>query len=90
MELEPIPPEAAEAIERVRGLVRRLAEQVATYGIEPIDIVLGVGYGLHDLAIGVTGSPIAAIEWQRTFIDLAERGHITGGLTATFKGDGAG
>lgn len=90
IDLEPIPPEAADAIERVRGLTRKLAAEVVKHGVEPVDIALGVGYGLHDLALELTGSPMAAIEWQRTLIDLAERGHITGGLTATFKGDGQG
>lgn len=89
MDFEPIPAEAAEAIERVRKLTRLLAAQVVEkYGVEAVDAALGVAYGLHDIACDLTGSPIGAIEWQRTFIDLAERGHLSGGLTATFKGDG--
>lgn len=91
MDIEPIPPEAADAIERVRRLVRSLAAQaIQQCGVEPIDAALGIAYGLHDVATEVTGGPIGAIEWLRTFVDLAERGHITGGITVTTKGDGPG
>lgn len=87
MELEQIPPEAAAAIEKVRGLVRGLSDRVAVHGVEPVDAALGVAYALHDLALQLAGSPIAAVEWIRTFADLAERGHLSGGLTVTFPAD---
>lgn len=90
MELEPIPAEAADAIERTRRLTVKLGGEVTARGVEPVDSVLGVAYGLHDLALQLHGNPVAAIEWLRTTIDLFERGHLTGGITVVRKGGDAG
>lgn len=83
MELEPIPAEVAEAIQKTRRLTVKLAQEVQLHNIEPVDVAIGVAYGLHDLAVMLTGHPVGAVEWLRNAADLFERGHITGGLTVT-------
>lgn len=88
MHTDEIPQEAAEAIERVRQLVRRMAVQVEGHGIERVDVTLGVAYGLHDLASQLVGHPIGAVEWLRTCVDMFERGHMSGGIVAFPKGGG--
>lgn len=88
--LEEIPPEAAEAIERTRKLVRDLSKRINGHGVPAVDIALGVAYGLHDLACDLHGNAIGAIEWQRSCIDLFERGHLTGGIYAFPKGSSGG
>lgn len=73
MDLEPIPPAAAETIEKTRRLVRSLAGKIAGHGVAEIDVLVGIAYGLHDLATDAIGHPMGAIEWQRSAVDLFER-----------------
>lgn len=78
MELEPIPDAAATVIESTRKLTRELALQIASRGKLEVDILVGIAYGLHDLAVSSFGDAPAAIEWQRTALDLFERQHLQG------------
>lgn len=79
MNIEPIPHQAAEAIEKVRGLVRSLSLQVEDYQVEPVDVLIGIIYGAHDLAARMTGTPIAGVEWHRNALDVIERSVLSGG-----------
>ena len=77
MELDPIPPEAAAAIEAVRRLTRSLADKSSEHSKgDRVDVLLGIAYGLNDLACDMVGHPIGAIEWLRTCVDLFERQHM--------------
>lgn len=74
MRLEPIPAGAFQVMEKTRHLVRGLATQVASYGFEPVDIVIGLVGGSTDAAVELhKGDEIAAIEWLRTALDEYER-----------------
>lgn len=78
MNLEPIPPAAAETIEKTRKLVSKLAGKIAEQNVEVIDVLVGIAYALHDLATAAIGDPFAAIEWHRSAVDLFERQHMEG------------
>lgn len=67
---EPLP-DGLLAIEAVRGRVRRIADRFPA--IEPIDVALGALYASHDLARRAGMTPIEAVEWLRTAVDLMER-----------------
>ena len=82
-ELEGAPSEAIAAIESARRLTRKLAEQVISHGVEPIDVLIGIAMGLHDLSTKMAGNPVGAVEWQRSCLDLFERQHLQGGPYGT-------
>jgi len=78
IEMEELTPEALEVIEKTRRLTRNLAEKVISFGVEPIDPLIGIAYALHDLSTKLTGNPVSAVEWQRSCLDLFERQHLQG------------
>lgn len=76
MDLEPVPGPVAEVIEETRALTREMAARIASHGLVDADILIGIAYGLNDLAIVVVGDPAGAIEWQRSALDLFERNYL--------------
>jgi len=76
-------PEASDqAIELTRSLTRRMAREIAGKGVAEVDILTGISFGLHDLAAGSLGDPVAAFEWERTAIDVLEQAHMEGHYNA--------
>ena len=67
-----------KAIEIVRDLQRKLANQCFEKGISPEDIALGMIFGSFDVAEAARGPGIAALEWLRTGLDLMERQVMAG------------
>lgn len=67
-----------KAIEIVRDLQRKLANQCLEKGISPEDIALGLLFGSFDVAEAAKGQGIAALEWLRTGLDLMERQVMAG------------
>ncbi|MXP48432.1 hypothetical protein GRI43_13645 [Altererythrobacter luteolus] len=61
------------AIEMVRNLQRRLANECHAKGISPEDIALASLYSAFDIAEGAKGPGLAAVEWLRTGLDVIER-----------------
>lgn len=61
------------ALEIVRGLNRKLANECFHRGISPEDIALATLYATFDIAEGAKGPGIAAVEWLRTGLDVIER-----------------
>lgn len=61
------------AVSIVRDLQRGFANQCFEKGITPEDIAIGMLQGTFDIAEGVRGEGIAAIEWLRTGLDVIER-----------------
>lgn len=70
---EPISDGEAAIIDLSRRLARKLVGKLTAQGIEPADATLGLAYALHDAASDLTGGAIPAVEWIRTFADIAER-----------------
>lgn len=63
-----------KAIDIVRDLQRKLANQCFEKGISPEDIALGMLHGLFDVTGAAKGEGTVAIEWLRTGLDVIEAG----------------
>lgn len=83
MKLQPMQPEDAVPIAKTRDLVCKLGHELAARDVHEDHILTGIVYGLQVLACASLGSPEAAIEWQRTALDLFERQHMGGGNAET-------
>lgn len=66
------------AIELVRGLSRKLAGECFHRGISPEDVALANLYAAVDVAEGIAGRGLAAVEWMRTGLDVIERSLLAG------------
>ena len=64
---------AVAIIEMCRKINRRAAEQFRARGVTAEDAAIAAVYSAHDLAMATGRSPIEAIEWLRTALDLQER-----------------
>ena len=60
------------AINTVRDLQRKFANECFEKGVSPEDIALGLLYGTFDVAEAVRGPRMVALEWLRTGLDLME------------------
>ena len=69
------------AIEIVRDLQRRLANECHAKGISPEDIALASLYSAFDIAEGAKGPGGVAVEWLRTGLDVIERGQMLASKT---------
>jgi hypothetical protein len=67
-----------QAIELCRNLNRSAAVKYAERGVSHEDITMGSIYCSFDLATGLTGSQIGAIEWLRSAVDVIERQLLEG------------
>lgn len=67
------------AIDMVRDLHRKLANECHAKGISPEDIALGSLYAAFDIAEGARGEGMVALEHCRSVLDLIERGLFSGG-----------
>lgn len=70
---------SVRAIDLVRNLQRKLANECHTKGIAPEDIALAALYSAFDIAEGAKGPGIAAVEWLRTGLDVIEQGILSVG-----------
>ncbi|GGE21889.1 hypothetical protein GCM10011529_30640 [Polymorphobacter glacialis] len=64
-------------IEMCRRVNRIAAAKYAEHGASLEDIAIASIYTAFDLATKLKGSPIAAVEWLRTAVDVQERDAMT-------------
>ena len=64
---------ATAIIERCRKVNRYAGAEYVKRGVQPIDVALAAAFSAHDLAISAGHTPLGAIEWLRTVLDLQER-----------------
>lgn len=66
-------------IERCRSFLRKASTEISSRGVENVDVAIGAVYAAHDAAVVLhSGDQQAAIEWQRTALDLMERQLLDG------------
>lgn len=61
-----------ENIDRVRRLVRRVADECGNRGVTVEDCAVGALYGTVDIAERHAGPGMGAVEWLRTAADMLE------------------
>ena len=66
-------------VEMSERLHTSLHRQLIDRGVAPIDALLASVSATHALATVLHGNPVAAIEWMRNALDLAERNVIQAG-----------
>lgn len=66
------------AVEKCRKINRLAAVKYAEVGVSLEDIAIAAIYTAFDLATTLKGSPIAAVEWLRTAVDVQERSLLAG------------
>ncbi len=67
------------AIDLVRDLHRKLANECHAKGISPEDLALGSLMAAFDITEGAKGEGMVALEHCRSGLDLIERGLLSGG-----------
>ena len=68
-------------IEMCRRVNSAAAAKYAEQGVSIEDIAIASIYTAFDLATTLEGSPMAAVEWLRTAVDVQERDAMSSGAT---------
>ena len=68
-------------IDKCRRVNHMAANRYAEQGVPLEDIAIAAIYTALDLATLLKGSPIAAVEWLRTAVDVQERDAMAGAAT---------
>lgn len=76
--MEPVTDQEHAVIEGARRLYRKIGTELAARGVTPADNAIGAVYAAHDLAMNLTGSVSAGIDWMRDALDLMERQALEG------------
>jgi hypothetical protein len=76
--MEPVSDQEHAVIEGARRLYRKVGIELAARGVTPADNAISAVYAAHDLALNLTGSVSAGIDWMRDALDIMEQQALKG------------